>query len=54
VYVEILDVEALAKKIGAARTSDNPDGVSHEYTIPIIQDHSTGAAVFSSTAIAAY
>ncbi|PBK90272.1 hypothetical protein ARMGADRAFT_896631, partial [Armillaria gallica] len=53
VYVEIPDVEALAKKIGASRTGE-PDGVSPEYMMPIIQDHSTGAAVFNSLAIAAY
>ncbi|SJK98883.1 uncharacterized protein ARMOST_02157 [Armillaria ostoyae] len=54
VYVEIPDVEALAKKIGAAPTTLWPDGVSPKYTIPIIQDHSTGAVVSDSPAIAAY
>ncbi|KAK0464834.1 hypothetical protein IW261DRAFT_1407732 [Armillaria novae-zelandiae] len=54
VYVELPDVEALAKKIGAAPTSTKPDGVSPFYTIPIIQDDSTGAVISDSTAIAAY
>ncbi|KAK0220534.1 hypothetical protein IW262DRAFT_1385234 [Armillaria fumosa] len=53
VYVEIPDVEALAKKIGAEPTSMRPDG-SPKYTIPIIQDHSTGAVISDSPAIAAY
>ncbi|KAK0193068.1 hypothetical protein F5146DRAFT_530513 [Armillaria mellea] len=54
VYVELPDVEALAKKIGALPTSTKPDGVSPFYTIPIIQDDSTGAVVSDSAAIAAY
>ncbi|KAK0193041.1 hypothetical protein F5146DRAFT_1000135 [Armillaria mellea] len=53
VCVEIPDVGALAKKIGAAPTSIWPDG-SPKYTIPIIQDHSTGAVISDSPAIAAY
>ncbi|KAK0237618.1 hypothetical protein EDD85DRAFT_1022854 [Armillaria nabsnona] len=53
VYVEIPDVKALAKKIGAAPTSMWPDE-SPKYTIPIIQDHSTGAVISDSPAIAAY
>ncbi|KAK0489720.1 hypothetical protein EDD18DRAFT_1259099 [Armillaria luteobubalina] len=54
VDVELPDVEALAKKIGAAPTSTKPDGVSPFYTIPIIKDDSTGAVVSDSIAIAAY
>ncbi|KAK0220558.1 hypothetical protein IW262DRAFT_1436350 [Armillaria fumosa] len=54
VDVELPDVEALAKKIGAAPTSTKSDGVSPFYTIPIIQDDSTGAVVSDSIAIAAY
>ncbi|KAK0464829.1 hypothetical protein IW261DRAFT_1523680 [Armillaria novae-zelandiae] len=54
VYVELPDVEALAKKIGASPTSTKPDGVSPFYTIPIIQDDSTGAVVSNSATIAAY
>ncbi|KAK0489662.1 hypothetical protein EDD18DRAFT_1359254 [Armillaria luteobubalina] len=53
VYVEIPDVEALAKKIGAGPTTLWPDR-SPKYTIPIIQDHSTGAVISDSPAIAAY
>ncbi|KAK0229539.1 hypothetical protein EDD85DRAFT_957296 [Armillaria nabsnona] len=45
VYVELPAVEALAKKIGASPTSTKPDAVSPFYTIPIIQDDSTGAVV---------
>ncbi|SJK98877.1 uncharacterized protein ARMOST_02151 [Armillaria ostoyae] len=54
VYVEIPDIEALAKKIGAAPTGLKPDGVSPKYTIPIIHDHSMGAVVSNSPTIAAY
>ncbi|KAK0237554.1 hypothetical protein EDD85DRAFT_789711 [Armillaria nabsnona] len=54
VYVELPDIEALAKKTGASPTSTKPDGVSPFYTIPIIQDGSTGAVVSDSAAIAAY
>ncbi|SJK98981.1 uncharacterized protein ARMOST_02262 [Armillaria ostoyae] len=54
IYVELPDIEALAKKIGASPTSTKPDGVSPFYTIPIIQDDSTGAVVSDSAAIAAY
>ncbi|KAK0203365.1 hypothetical protein DFS33DRAFT_1474434 [Desarmillaria ectypa] len=54
VYVELPDVEALAKKIGAAPTGTKADGVSPFYTIPIIQDDSTGAVVSDSANIAAY
>ncbi|KAK0489657.1 hypothetical protein EDD18DRAFT_1418567 [Armillaria luteobubalina] len=53
VYVEIPDVEAFAKEIGAAPTGMWPDG-SPKYTIPIIQDHSTGTVISDSPAIAAY
>ncbi|KAK0436502.1 uncharacterized protein EV420DRAFT_238303 [Desarmillaria tabescens] len=54
VYVELPDIEALAKRIGAAPTSTKSDGVSPFYTLPIIQDDSTGAVVSDSAAIAAY
>ncbi|KAK0435665.1 hypothetical protein EV421DRAFT_2061644 [Armillaria borealis] len=54
VYVEVPDIEALAKEIGAAPTGIRPDGVSPKYTVPIIQDHSTGAVVSNSPEIAAY
>ncbi|KAK0474243.1 hypothetical protein IW261DRAFT_1423118 [Armillaria novae-zelandiae] len=50
-----IPIEVLAKKISAAPTGVWPDGVSPEYTIPIIQDHeSTGAVVSDSPAIATY
>ncbi|PBK64003.1 hypothetical protein ARMSODRAFT_979396 [Armillaria solidipes] len=54
VYVELPDTEALTKNIGASPTSAKPDGVSPFYTIPIIQDDSTGAVVSDSAAIAGY
>ncbi|KAG7441167.1 uncharacterized protein BT62DRAFT_552788 [Guyanagaster necrorhizus] len=54
VCVELPDVEALAKRVGAAPTRTKSDGVSPFYTIPIIQDDSTGAVVSDSPAIAAY
>ncbi|PBK91108.1 hypothetical protein ARMGADRAFT_1032165 [Armillaria gallica] len=54
VYVELLDIEALAKKIGASPTSTKADGVSPFYTIYILQDGSTGAVVSDSAAIAGY
>ncbi|KAK0237552.1 hypothetical protein EDD85DRAFT_951734 [Armillaria nabsnona] len=53
-YVELPDTEALAKNIGASPTSTKPDGVSPFYTIPNIQDDSTGAVVTDSAATAAY
>ncbi|SJK99000.1 uncharacterized protein ARMOST_02281 [Armillaria ostoyae] len=34
---QIVDVEALSKKIGAAPTSAKPDGVSTFYTMPIVK-----------------
>ncbi|KAK0457980.1 uncharacterized protein EV420DRAFT_1620839 [Desarmillaria tabescens] len=54
VYIEVPDIEALAKKIGAAPTDMWPDGVTPKYTVPIIQDHSTGAVISNSPAIAVY
>ncbi|KAK0457911.1 uncharacterized protein EV420DRAFT_1480096 [Desarmillaria tabescens] len=48
------DSFTLAKRIGSAPTSTKSDGVSPFYTIPIIQDDSTGAVVSDSVAIAAY
>ncbi|SJK98890.1 uncharacterized protein ARMOST_02165 [Armillaria ostoyae] len=53
-HVEIPDVEALAEKISAVLTGDRPDGVSPEYTIPIIRDHSTGAVLSNSPGITIY
>ncbi|KAK0457976.1 uncharacterized protein EV420DRAFT_404040 [Desarmillaria tabescens] len=54
VYVEVPDIEALAKKIGAAPTGLQLDGVSPRYTVPIIQDRSTGVVISNSPDIAAY
>ncbi|PBK90276.1 hypothetical protein ARMGADRAFT_1064757 [Armillaria gallica] len=54
VYVEGPDIETVAKEIGAAPTGLRPDEVSPKYTVPIIQDHSTGAVVSNSPEIAAY
>ncbi|KAK0489660.1 hypothetical protein EDD18DRAFT_1259043, partial [Armillaria luteobubalina] len=54
VYVEVPDIEDLAKEIGAAPTGLRPDGVSPKYTVPIIQDHATGAVVSDSPVIATY
>ncbi len=53
VYVELPDIEALAKKIGA-RPLVRSLSVSPFYTIPILQDDSTSAVVSDSAAIAAY
>ncbi|KAK0435617.1 hypothetical protein EV421DRAFT_1681489, partial [Armillaria borealis] len=52
--IELPDTEVLTKNIGASPTSAKPDGVSPFYTIPIIQDDSTGAVVSDSAAIAGY
>jgi len=53
VWVEYPDIEALAKKIGAPATGTRPDG-SPLYTVPIIHDPSTNAAVADSVLIAEY
>lgn len=53
VYLEYLDIEPTAKKIGAKPTSTNPDGSPH-YTVPIITDSSTGEVVSDSFEIAKY
>ncbi|KAK0457990.1 uncharacterized protein EV420DRAFT_405013 [Desarmillaria tabescens] len=54
VYVELPDIEPLAKQIGAAPTGTKHDGVTPLYTVPIIHDHATGAVISESAAIAAY
>ncbi|PBK68675.1 hypothetical protein ARMSODRAFT_957707 [Armillaria solidipes] len=54
VFVELPDIEPLAKRIGAAPTGTRRDGVTPLYTVPIIHDHATGAVVSESAAIAAY
>ncbi|EIN12879.1 hypothetical protein PUNSTDRAFT_97823 [Punctularia strigosozonata HHB-11173 SS5] len=53
VWVEYPDIAALYKRLGATATSTNPDG-SPYYTLPIIQDPSTGAVVSDSWKIAEY
>ncbi|KAG7441188.1 uncharacterized protein BT62DRAFT_997372 [Guyanagaster necrorhizus] len=53
VYVELPDVKALAKEIGAP-TSTKPDGVSPFYTISITQDDPIGAVVSDSVVVIAY
>ncbi|PBK91057.1 hypothetical protein ARMGADRAFT_1111000 [Armillaria gallica] len=51
---QVVDIEALTKKISTAPTSTKPDGVSPFYTIPIIQDDSTGAVISDSIIIMVY
>ncbi|EGN96348.1 hypothetical protein SERLA73DRAFT_94516 [Serpula lacrymans var. lacrymans S7.3] len=53
VWVESPDVEERMKAIGAKPTGLKPDG-SDFYTLPTIQDPSTGAVVSDSFAIAEY
>ncbi|KAJ7121542.1 hypothetical protein C8R44DRAFT_831646 [Mycena epipterygia] len=53
VWVEYPEIEALSKELGAAPTTTKPDGRPH-YTLPMIQDPSTGAVVSDSTKIAVY
>jgi len=54
IWLEYPEIEPLCKKIGAKPTEMKPDGVSPFYTLPVIQDDSTGAVVSDSSAIAAY
>lgn len=54
IFLELPDIEPLAKQIGAAPTGTRRDGVTPLYTVPIIHDHATGAVVSESAAIAAY
>ncbi|EGO21888.1 hypothetical protein SERLADRAFT_451898 [Serpula lacrymans var. lacrymans S7.9] len=53
VWVELPDVEERMKAIGAKPTGRRPDG-SDFYSLPTIQDPSTGATVSDSFAIAEY
>ncbi|EGN96903.1 hypothetical protein SERLA73DRAFT_185150 [Serpula lacrymans var. lacrymans S7.3] len=53
VWVESKDIEERMKAIGAKPTGRKPDG-SDFYTLPVIQDPSTGAVVSDSFAIAEY
>ncbi|KAI0079504.1 hypothetical protein K474DRAFT_1639689 [Panus rudis PR-1116 ss-1] len=52
-WVEYPDIEALCKKIGAKPTDKKPDGRDH-YTLPVIYDPSTKAAVENSIDIIRY
>ncbi|KAE9396353.1 hypothetical protein BT96DRAFT_958228 [Gymnopus androsaceus JB14] len=53
-WVEYPDIEALCIKIGAAPTDVQDDGVTPEYTLPVIYDPTTGRAVSDSFDIAVY
>ncbi|EIN07717.1 hypothetical protein PUNSTDRAFT_120997 [Punctularia strigosozonata HHB-11173 SS5] len=53
VWVEFPDIAGACKKIGAPPTETNPDG-SPYYTLPVIQDPSTGKVVSDSWAIVEY
>ncbi|KAK7028612.1 glutathione S-transferase-like protein ustS [Favolaschia claudopus] len=53
VWVEYPDIEPQCKKIGADPTSTKADGRPH-YTLPVIQDLSTGAVISDTTRIAQY
>ncbi|EGN96924.1 hypothetical protein SERLA73DRAFT_185168 [Serpula lacrymans var. lacrymans S7.3] len=53
VWIESQDIEERMKAIGAKPTGRKPDG-SDFYTVPVIQDPSTGAIVSDSSAIAEY
>ena len=54
VWVEYPDIEPVCKKIGAAPTSTKDDGVTPEYTLPVIYDPNTKRVVSDSRAIALY
>ncbi|KAJ7616184.1 hypothetical protein DFH06DRAFT_1107936 [Mycena polygramma] len=53
VWLEYPEIEPLCREIGAAPTSNKPDGRPH-FTLPVIHDLSTGAVVSDSTKIAVY
>ncbi|KAJ7589058.1 hypothetical protein C8J56DRAFT_937735 [Mycena floridula] len=54
VYVEYPDIEPLCIKLGAQSTDTKPDGVTPHYTLPVLQDPSTGAVIADSAKIAMY
>ncbi|EGN94156.1 hypothetical protein SERLA73DRAFT_78076 [Serpula lacrymans var. lacrymans S7.3] len=54
VWIESQDIEERMKAIGAKPTGRKPDGSGDFYTLPTIQDPSTGAVVSDSFAIAEY
>ncbi|KII86910.1 hypothetical protein PLICRDRAFT_43593 [Plicaturopsis crispa FD-325 SS-3] len=53
VWVEYPEIESLCTRIGAPPTSVNDNG-HPSYTLPVINDHSTGAVVSDSIKIATY
>ncbi|KAK7045882.1 hypothetical protein VNI00_007313 [Paramarasmius palmivorus] len=53
IHVELPDIEALCKSIGAPPTRKKRDG-SPKYTVPVIHDPNTGASVSESFSIAQY
>ncbi|KAK0491774.1 hypothetical protein EDD18DRAFT_1358561 [Armillaria luteobubalina] len=53
-WVEFPDIEALYKRLGAQASETKDDGVTPHYTCPLLHDHSTGALVSDSAAIARY
>ncbi|KAF9254183.1 hypothetical protein L218DRAFT_1082454 [Marasmius fiardii PR-910] len=53
IEINYSDVTSTAKRIGAPPTSKNPDG-SDKYTVPIIQDSSTGNIISDSFLIVLY
>ncbi|KAJ4002295.1 hypothetical protein F5050DRAFT_1559024 [Lentinula boryana] len=53
-WIEYPDIEALCIKIGAAPTDSKDDGISPEYTLPVIYDPSTGQTISDSFDIAVY
>ncbi|TFY64394.1 hypothetical protein EVG20_g5962 [Dentipellis fragilis] len=52
VWVEYLDIAGLCKRIGAQHTEMHADG--HHYTLPVLRDPNTGAAVSDSFNIVKY
>ncbi|KAJ6608977.1 hypothetical protein B0H10DRAFT_2065911 [Mycena sp. CBHHK59/15] len=53
VWLEYPQIEPVSRELGAAPTSNKPDGRPH-YTLPMIHDPRTGAVVSDSAKIAAY
>ncbi|PBK60645.1 hypothetical protein ARMSODRAFT_922014 [Armillaria solidipes] len=53
-WVEFPHIEELYKRLGAQASATKPDGVTPHYTLPLLHDHSTGALVSDSAAIARY
>ncbi|GAW07249.1 AChain Crystal Structure Of Glutathione Transferase Gstfua3 From Phanerochaete Chrysosporium [Lentinula edodes] len=53
-WIEYPDIEALCIKIGAAPTDVKADGITPDYTLPVIYDPSTDKTISDSFAIALY